>query len=184
MRAAGGERGACPAEAARRALTQAGSPNGAAASLVLSGEGETEAFGQLLAGALDAGDTVLLSGTLGAGKSALARAILRARLGNPAAEVPSPSYTLVNVYEPEVGPPVWHADLYRLGDSSELAELGLEDALASTICLIEWPDRLPSPPTRRLEIALALPSDASAEDVRIAQITATGSWPRLEALGA
>ncbi|MEM9763603.1 MAG: tRNA (adenosine(37)-N6)-threonylcarbamoyltransferase complex ATPase subunit type 1 TsaE [Pseudomonadota bacterium] len=184
MRAAGDGLETAAPEAARRALAEVGSPDGGAASLILSGEDETEAFGRLLAGALDAGDTVLLSGTLGAGKSALARAILRARLADPAAEVPSPSYTLVNVYEPPAGPPVWHADLYRLGDSSELAELGLEDAFASTICLVEWPDRLPSQPARRLEIALALPDDASGEDVRRAEITATGSWPRLEALAA
>jgi tRNA threonylcarbamoyladenosine biosynthesis protein TsaE len=107
----------------------------------LPDEAATEAAGRRLGAALAPGDCVLLEGPLGAGKSCLARAAIRAALGRPRLEVPSPSYTLVNVYE---GPAaeIWHADLYRLSDSSELVELGLEEAFETAICLVEWPDRL------------------------------------------
>ncbi|MEL6766476.1 MAG: tRNA (adenosine(37)-N6)-threonylcarbamoyltransferase complex ATPase subunit type 1 TsaE [Pseudomonadota bacterium] len=170
------------ADAARDALARAATPGVGAATLLLRSEAATERFGQIIAGTLAPGDAVLLSGTLGAGKSALARSVVRSLLRDPAAEVPSPSYTLINVYEPAGAPPVWHADLYRLGDSSELDELGLEDAFASAICLVEWPDRLPNLPPRRLLIRLELPADALADDVRMASITAVGPWPRLETL--
>jgi len=131
--------------------------------IALVDEAATERAGRLLAGVLRAGDCVLLSGPLGAGKSALARAIIRARLGDPDAEVPSPSYTLVNVYAPPgapgpeaEGPEIWHADLYRLASPEETDELGLGDALPSALTLIEWPDRLgPLIPPRHLALTLA-----------------------------
>jgi len=126
--------------------------------LHLAGEADTARLGAALAGVLAAGDTVLLSGQLGAGKSALARAVIAALLGNPRAEIPSPSYTLVNVYDTDCGP-VWHADLYRLsGAAEELEELGLGDAFGAALVLVEWPERLgPDMPERRLEIALTMP---------------------------
>lgn len=118
----------------------------------------TSAFGAALARCLGAGDLVTLAGPLGAGKSHLARAIVRTVLDSPQAEVPSPTYTLVNVYE-HAGIPVWHADLYRLGDPDELAEIGLEDALSEAIVLVEWPQRWPDLPVRRLDIALSVVSE-------------------------
>ncbi|HMO70974.1 MAG TPA: tRNA (adenosine(37)-N6)-threonylcarbamoyltransferase complex ATPase subunit type 1 TsaE [Paracoccaceae bacterium] len=102
----------------------------------------TDRLGVVLAGLLRRGDTVLLSGPIGAGKTHLARAVIRARAG-AGIEVPSPSFTLVQTYEaPGDDPAVWHADLYRLTHPDEVAELGLWDAFASAICLVEWPDRL------------------------------------------
>ena len=70
--------------------------------------------------------TLLLDGPVGAGKSHFARALIRARLQNPAEDVPSPTFTLVQTYEGS--PPIWHADLYRLTDAAEIDELGLTDA--------------------------------------------------------
>lgn len=113
----------------------------------------TDALGRALAPALAPGDVVALHGALGAGKSHLARAVIRARLGEPEAEVPSPTYTLVNVYAAP-GAEVWHADLYRV-DPEEIAEIGLGDALDHAILLVEWPDRWPGLPARRLDLALS-----------------------------
>lgn len=127
----------------------------------LADEMATVTAGARLAAALAPGDAVMLSGGLGAGKSALARAVVRALLGDPDAEVPSPSYTLVNVYETPRGE-VWHADLYRLADTSETAELGLEDAFDAAIVLLEWPERLGAAlPARRLEIALEIAGETA-----------------------
>jgi tRNA threonylcarbamoyladenosine biosynthesis protein TsaE len=98
---------------------------------------------------------LLLTGSLGAGKSALARAIIQARLGR-AEDVPSPTFTLVQTYEAPGGD-LWHADLYRLTHPDEVIELGLEDAFTSAICLIEWPDRLGRlAPQDAVHVALSL----------------------------
>ena len=121
-------------------------------TLFLATPAETDALGRRLAAWLRPGDSVLLSGNLGAGKSHLARAAIRALCG-PDTEVPSPTYTLVQSYDGPRGP-VLHADLYRLGDPSELDELGLAEALGRDVCLIEWPDRLPGPPAGAIRIEL------------------------------
>jgi N-acetylmuramate 1-kinase len=112
--------------------------DGAAVTLTLSGERDTILFGEDLALALKPGDCLALSGDLGAGKSTLARAFLRAIADDDDLEVPSPTFTLVQVYDLRI--PVAHFDLYRLGDASELDELGFDEALASGICLVEWPE--------------------------------------------
>lgn len=101
----------------------------------------TDALAARLAKVVQPGDTLLLSGALGAGKTHLARALIRACLGNPSEPVPSPTFTLVQTYDAGETA-LWHADLYRLGDPGEVAELGLDDAFDDAICLIEWPDRL------------------------------------------
>jgi tRNA threonylcarbamoyladenosine biosynthesis protein TsaE len=100
----------------------------------------TEALGRRLADLARPGDVILLDGPIGAGKSSLARAFIRARLGREE-DVPSPTFTLVQVYEAEEAE-IWHADLYRLTHPDEVWELGLDEAFSSAICLVEWPDRL------------------------------------------
>lgn len=107
-------------------------------SVALDGEADTMRLGEDLALALRAGDCLALSGDLGAGKSTLARAFLRAMADDQTLEVPSPTFTLVQSYDLRI--PVSHFDFYRLGDSSELDELGFEEALSLGICIVEWPE--------------------------------------------
>lgn len=144
----------------------------------------TERAGAALAAALRPGDAVLLSGDLGAGKSALARAVIAALLAEDgrAEDIPSPSFTLVQQYDTALGE-VWHADLHRVPGPEAVEELGLEDAFETAITLVEWPERLgPLRPPRRLEIALdfAGPDEASG---RVMTVRAVGEWdPALAAL--
>lgn len=118
-------------------------------------ETDTAALAATLAPVLKAGDTLLLSGQIGAGKTTLARALIRCWLGDPMAEVPSPTFTLVQTYER--GPvEMWHCDLYRLTDPEELSELGLHDALPNAIALVEWPDQVVThwpPGSLRIELS-------------------------------
>ena len=107
--------------------------------LYLPSSEATAALGQALADRLRPGDTVLLSGPIGAGKTHLARSLIQSWLGSTE-DVPSPSFTLVQTYGEAAE--LWHADLYRLGHPDEVLELGLEDAIGQAIVLIEWPDRL------------------------------------------
>jgi len=104
--------------------------------MILETEEDTAALGALIAPLLRPGDVVTLTGPLGVGKTALARGILEA-LGHEG-EVPSPSFAIVQPYD-ELALPVWHVDLYRIEDRSELLELGLETA-ADGLLLVEWPD--------------------------------------------
>ena len=128
----------------------------------------TEALAARLAKLARPGDAVLLSGPLGAGKSAFARAFLRTWVGDLALEVPSPSFTLVQAYEKANGDMAYHFDLYRLGGPAEVVELGWDEALAG-ILLVEWPDRLESmTPEDALHITLA---QGATEDARVATIT-------------
>lgn len=106
--------------------------------LTLTDEAETIRLGEDLALALRVGDCLALSGDLGAGKSTLARAFLRAMADDDTLEVPSPTFTLVQTYELRIA--VAHFDLYRIADGSELDELGLDEALNDGICLVEWPE--------------------------------------------
>ncbi len=104
---------------------------------------QTTALARRMAAGLRAGDVLLLEGPIGAGKTHFARALIQARLADVDAleDVPSPTYTLVQVYQ--AGPlAIWHADLYRLGHPDEVQELGLVEAFESALCLVEWPDRL------------------------------------------
>lgn len=100
-----------------------------------------EAFGARLAAVARVGDVIALYGDLGAGKTTLARGLLRG-LGLEA-EAPSPTFTLVQTYDPpELRLPVWHCDLYRLDDPEDAIELGLDEAFDSALVMIEWPERL------------------------------------------
>ena len=105
--------------------------------MILSSEEATAAVGAMLGKAARGGDVIALSGPLGVGKTSLARGLLAA-LGHQG-EVPSPSFAIVQPYE-NVHPPVWHVDLYRIEDPSEMEELGLDSA-ADAILLVEWPER-------------------------------------------
>ena len=113
----------------------------------------TEALATVVAALARPGDAILLEGPLGAGKTAFARAFLRAACGDPALEVPSPTFTLVQSYETSLGP-VHHFDLWRIDDSAALAELGWDEAL-DDIVLLEWPERLGAlRPAEALTVAL------------------------------
>ncbi len=108
---------------------------------ILATEAATARLAARLAPLLRPGDTLLLAGPIGAGKSFFARALIRNLLGNPAEDVPSPTFTLVQTYTTG-DTVVWHADLYRIGHQDEAVELGLVEAFEAAICLVEWPDRL------------------------------------------
>jgi N-acetylmuramate 1-kinase len=107
--------------------------------LELLGEAATRRFGEDLAAMLKPGDLIALAGDLGAGKSTLARAILRSLAEDDALEVPSPTFTIVQPYEGRL--PALHVDLYRLGGPEEIDELGLDEALAASVVLVEWFER-------------------------------------------
>jgi tRNA threonylcarbamoyl adenosine modification protein YjeE len=124
----------------------------------LADDAATARFGEDLLLALQVGDCVALEGDLGAGKSTLSRALIRALADDPDLEVPSPTFTLVQNYDLRI--PVAHFDLYRLSDPSELDELGLEEALAEGICLVEWPAKGGRAlPKNRIEIRFQFASD-------------------------
>ena len=106
----------------------------------LADDEATAALGRRLAAALKPGDTVLLIGDLGAGKTSLARAVIRTLAGDAGMDIPSPTYALVQPYISALNTPVLHADLYRIGDPREIDELGLFDR-NDAIVLIEWPDK-------------------------------------------
>jgi tRNA threonylcarbamoyladenosine biosynthesis protein TsaE len=113
----------------------------------------TEALAATVAALARVGDAILLEGELGAGKSAFARAFLRAATGDPALEVPSPTFTLVQSYDTRIGV-VQHFDLWRLEGPGGLTELGWDEA-RNGIVLVEWPDRLgPLRPAEALTVAL------------------------------
>ena len=127
-------------------------------SMPLADETATAALGAALADRLRPGDVVGLYGELGSGKTTLARGILRAAAGDPDLIVPSPTFTLVEVYETERGT-FWHFDLYRLEAPEQVYELGWEDALAEGIVLIEWPQRLGPLLPKHLSVTLEVNGD-------------------------
>ena len=138
----------------------------------LPDEAATAALARRLAPHLRVGDVVALSGALGAGKTAFVRALIGAALG-AAAEVPSPTFTLVQTYDLPAGT-LWHFDLYRIADSDEVPELGWDEATATGIVVVEWPDRLgPLLPAQRLDLVFDF---ASAPDARVVRLIGHGDW--------
>ena len=135
--------------------------------MILDDEAATARLGARLASRVRPGDVITLSGPLGVGKTALARGFLAA-LGHED-EVPSPSFSIVQPYE-DLDPPVWHVDLYRIEDPSELEELGL-DAAAHAVLLVEWPERAGAWPD-----ALALSLDFGPDGDRILTAEVPPSW--------
>lgn len=139
----------------------------------------TAALAAELAGRLTAGDVILLSGPIGAGKTHFARHLIQARLlmdNAPVEDVPSPTFTLVQTYDTGSAE-IWHADLYRLTHPDEVEELGLIDAFESSICLVEWPDRLGD---LRPEGALSLDFSTNPDDTNpdLRRLNASWSDPR------
>ena len=135
---------------------------------------------QLVALKIRVGDTLALHGDLGAGKTTFARALIRAMLGDDEAEVPSPTFALVQTYDtPRLG--LAHIDLYRLSDENEALELGISDLAENGAVLIEWPERAPSLlGGDRLDITL---TESGGGDLRDVAVEARGTWePRLARL--
>ena len=141
----------------------------------------TCALARQVAAAVRPGDVIALRGDLGSGKTAFARALIGALAdpargaeeAGPGEEVPSPTFTLVQTYR-RLPAEVWHFDLYRLERPDEVYELGIEDALAEGISLIEWPERLgPLLPRERLDLLLSF---GAAPGARRAEIRGHGGW--------
>lgn len=136
----------------------------------LDDEAATKRLGVSLSRNLLPGDAICLRGPLGAGKSTLARALIRA-LTRPDQEAPSPTFTLVQVYDGRDFP-IAHFDLYRLTSADEAYELGLDEALAGGAALIEWPERLGRHlPASRLDIEIVIDGEA-----RRARLTPHGDF--------
>ncbi len=154
-------------------------------TVALENEQATQRFAVEIANALEPGDLITLSGDLGAGKTAFARALIRHLAGDPELAVPSPTFTLMQVYElPRFT--LAHADLYRLSSADELAELGLDEIAATGVVLMEWPDRAHGwLPADRIDIVLTL-APARGDQYRDAQVTGYGKLAqrvaRIEAL--
>jgi hypothetical protein len=145
----------------------------------LGRETATRALAREIMSFVGANDLVTLTGDLGAGKTTFARYLIRALLDDEALEVPSPTFTLMQVYE---GPkfPIVHADLYRIAQPDELVELGWDEAADGALVLVEWIDRAGDRiPPDRLDIRFSLAPDLGP-DVRIAEMVAHGTFkPRL-----
>lgn len=148
-------------------------------AIELPDEAATCALAAALARRSRQGDVIGLSGPLGSGKTTFARAFIGAL--REAGEVPSPTFTLVEVYQSLTGPALWHFDLYRLAKPEDAYELGIEDAFADGISLIEWPERLGALlPQEHLGVTLV---PGANETQRVAQLHASPSWvPRLAGL--
>ena len=133
---------------------------------LLADAAATDALGAEIAAQLKPGALVLLLGDLGAGKTALARSIIRTLSGDPELDVPSPTFALVQPYD-SPGGAILHADLYRLGDPREVDELGLLDN-PDAIVLVEWPERAPELfEAATLIIELAIPPDGEGRTVNL-----------------
>ena len=135
-------------------------------SFFLPDESATERLGAALAQRLRPRDVIALQGGLGVGKTTVARAILRAASGDPGLIVPSPTFTLVEVYDTRRGA-FWHFDLYRLESPEQVFELGWEEARADGIALVEWAERLGRLlPDERLTVTLAIEGDGRRADLQ------------------
>ena len=134
---------------------------------------DTQTLAQKIAQRLQPRDVVLLKGDLGAGKTTLAKDIITT-LNPTIVSIPSPTFTISQTYDTPKGE-VWHCDLYRLKNSQEVLELGIDEAFASGICLIEWPERLGNLrlPSAVLEVNLIA---LGPEDQRRAHLKLSDSW--------
>jgi tRNA threonylcarbamoyladenosine biosynthesis protein TsaE len=151
-----------------------------ARAIDLPDEKATAALAAELAARARQGDVIGLSGPLGSGKTTFARHFIGARMG--VGEVPSPTFTLLETYQPPSGPAIWHFDLYRIETPEDAYELGIEDAFADGIALIEWPEHLGAlMPRDHLQVALAA---GKSETARTATLTPSPAWAeRIAGLG-
>jgi tRNA threonylcarbamoyladenosine biosynthesis protein TsaE len=142
----------------------------------LPDEAATRAAGAALAPSLRPGDVILIEGALGAGKTTLVRGLLEA-LGHHG-EVPSPSFAIVQPYD-DLALPLWHVDLYRIDNPSELEELGLETVLGDGVLVVEWPERAGAGawPPQALTLSLAARDDGSRVLTATAGQGWEGRWP-------
>ncbi len=147
--------------------------------LDIADEAATNALAVQVASYVRAGDLVALSGELGSGKTTFARALIRTLTQDGALEVPSPTYTLMQVYD-GAGFPIVHADLFRIDNPAELAELGWEESAEGAVVLVEWPENAgDNLPPDRLEVRIELASDLGESQRRV-RLTGSGSFaPRL-----
>jgi tRNA threonylcarbamoyladenosine biosynthesis protein TsaE len=143
------------------------------AVMELADERATVRLAARLAAVARAGDVIALQGPLGSGKTTFARGFIRAS-GTGREEVPSPTFTLVETYAVPGRPVIWHFDLYRLERAEEIYELGIEDAFAEGVSLIEWPERIAALlPRERLDLTLR---SGTAQRRRIATLDASPRW--------
>lgn len=141
------------------------------ATFLLPTAADTAALGAALGAVLRPGDVVALSGPLGAGKTTLARAVIKHRCG--VSDAPSPTFTLVETYRGD-GLMLWHFDFYRLQSPDEAWELGVEDAFCEGAALVEWPECAPSVmPENTFTITLS-----ASNGCRRADVTAPPDWRR------
>ncbi|SDR05785.1 hypothetical protein SAMN05519103_00572 [Rhizobiales bacterium GAS113] len=144
-------------------------------AITVADQAETARLARHLATFVGAGDLITLSGGLGVGKTTFARALIRVIMEDAALEVPSPTFTLMQLYED--GPyPLVHADLFRLRGAEELEALGWDEMAETALVLVEWPERAGVDTARdRLDISLALLSEGGPEERRIV-LTGSGVW--------
>lgn len=143
-------------------------------SLRVVSEADTVQIAETVASIARRGDIIALSGDLGSGKTAFARGFIRALAGREQ-DVPSPTFTLLQIYETD-STPIYHFDLYRIETPSEVWELGFDEAPAEGIVLIEWPERLgPLTPADRLAVTISIPAGAGETERHIA-IAGGASW--------
>lgn len=145
--------------------------------IILPSPDDTCALARKLGQRTRRGDVLLLSGEIGAGKTHFARCLIQSLLSEPE-DVPSPTFTLVQVYETKAGE-IWHADLYRLSGPDESVELGLADAFEDAICLVEWPDRLADLTPKN---ALSLSFSATGPDLDRRDVQLSWSDPKWESV--
>ena len=147
-------------------------PASAIITIELANERATLELAAKIAACARTGDVIALSGELGTGKTTFARGFIHALSDTPE-EVPSPTFTLVQTYESARGL-IYHLDLFRLNDPEEAIELGIEEAFAMGITLIEWPEKLgPFLPQHRLEVAL---SYGNTTDERFVTLNGISTW--------
>ena len=142
-------------------------------SITLKSPQETSDLAARLGAVLRCGDVLLLDGPIGSGKTHFARALIWSVMDQPE-DVPSPTFTLVQVYDTRIGE-VWHSDLYRLSAIEEVEELGLTDAFDTSVCLIEWPEKLG---VIQPESALTLGFQADSADQDTRHLTFSWTDPK------